>query len=243
MTLTCNICGEELEALVHTDTELHPDDAADGLFLHKFNGGIPQDFLDIDDDESHWTWGEYDGKPWVVPSTDTPSDMTDAMMGEIPGQDDTVTPLKLEEQRFYKFCMAYLMQDGDLAVPGGRYGRDTRDCASIAIIMSIVMRYHSGEPISYYALHSDMGLVVNSDDSVTEVLSESQYILDDLGDGIDVKELLGDEYSPQTPLERIAKWADVETDDDTLTITLDEDDAEKLIAAIRDREVPFDTHD
>src|SRR4051812_13685322 len=237
MVLTCNICGEELEALVHTDTELHPDDDVDGLTLHKFNGGIPQDFLDIDSDESHWTWGEYDGDPWVVPSTEPSSDMTDAMMGEIPGQDDTVTPLKLEEQRFYKFCMAFLMQDGNLGVPGGRYGRDTRDCAPIAIVMALVMRYHNGEPVSYYSLNSDMGQVVNSADGVSDLLSESGYILEDFE--IDVKELLGDEYSPQTPLERLAKWAEVEADNDSVTITFDADDAERLISDIRGYEQPF----
>jgi hypothetical protein len=32
----CNICGEERRALIHTDTELHPDDAVDELFLHAF---------------------------------------------------------------------------------------------------------------------------------------------------------------------------------------------------------------
>lgn len=32
----CNVCGEERRALVHTDSELHPVDAADGLVLHKF---------------------------------------------------------------------------------------------------------------------------------------------------------------------------------------------------------------
>ena len=34
---TCDVCGEERRALVHTDTTLHPDDAVDGLTLHKFS--------------------------------------------------------------------------------------------------------------------------------------------------------------------------------------------------------------
>ena len=252
MKLTCNICGEELEALVHTDTELHPDDAADGLYLHKFNGGIPQDFLDIDDNEDHWTWGEYDGKPFVVPSTDTSSDMTDAMMGEVPGQDDTVTPLKLTERRFYKFCMAFLMQDGNLDVPGGRYGRDTRDCATVAITMALVMRYHNGEPISYYSLNSDMGQVVNSADGVTELLSESSYIFDK-EDGINIRELLGDAFEPQTPLEKLAQWAEEhggllavdESDEDDgrplrITIMVDEDEAETLVDLVQGKFLPGD---
>jgi hypothetical protein len=161
------------------------------------------------------------------------------MMSEIPGQDDTVTPRKLEDQRFYKFCMAYLMQDGNLGVPGGRYGSDTRACAPVSIAMALVMQYHNGEPISYYSLHSDMGLVVNSADDVSTLLSESGYILEEWD--IDAKELLGDEYEPQTALERLAKWAEVDTDNgDTVTITFDNDDVEKLIAAIRDHEAPFD---
>ena len=32
----CDVCGEERHAKVHTDTELHPDDAVDGLTLHSF---------------------------------------------------------------------------------------------------------------------------------------------------------------------------------------------------------------
>lgn len=204
---------------------------------------IPQDFLDIDTNPDHWIMTAVAGPRYIdtddlfcVPSINEDGDMTDAMMSEIPGWDDTVEPLKLEDKRWYKFCMAFLMQDGNLAVPGGRYGNDTCDCAPIAIAMALVMQYHSGEPISYYSLNSDMGRVVNSADGVAELLSESGYILED--HGIDVKELLGDEYEPQTALERLSKWADVDHDD-TVTITFDEDDAEALIAAIRDREPPF----
>ena len=32
----CDECGEEMRAKIHTDTELHPEDAADGLTLHEF---------------------------------------------------------------------------------------------------------------------------------------------------------------------------------------------------------------
>jgi hypothetical protein len=203
---------------------------------------LPPDFKEIDADPDHWCLIEYTGQSWVVPNTDALNDSTEAMMSEIPGQDDTVTPLKLHDQRFYKFCMAYLMQDGNLAVPGGRYGSDSETCAEVAILMALVMRYHNGEPISYYSLNSDMGSVVNSADGVSELLSESQYILDDWN--VNVKELLGDEYTPQTPLERLARWADVDTDNDnTVTITFDESDVEKLIDAILDREAPFDSHE
>src|SRR3954447_719808 len=107
---------------------------------------IPQDFIEIDADENHWVMtgvsGSNEGRRFpdpnlfCVPSTDANSDMTDAMMSEIPGWDDTVEPLKLEDKRGYKFAMAFLMQDGNLAVPGGRYGSDTATCAPIAILMA-----------------------------------------------------------------------------------------------------------
>jgi hypothetical protein len=40
----CDVCGEERRAKIHTDTELHPDDAADGLTLHAF-APVPADRL------------------------------------------------------------------------------------------------------------------------------------------------------------------------------------------------------
>jgi hypothetical protein len=208
---------------------------------------IPPDFIEIDADELHWVMtgvgGSNEGRRFpdpnlfCVPSTDANSDMTDAMMSEVPGWDDTVEPLKLEDKRGYKFCMAFLMQDGNLGVPGGRYGSDTAACAPIAILMALVMQYHNGEPISYYSLNSDMGSVVNSADGVADLLSESGYVLDEWD--INVKELLGDEYAPQTALERLSKWAEVDIENgDTLTLTLSDDDAVKLLADIRAHEPP-----
>lgn len=203
------------------------------------------DFKEIDPDKDHWCMVEYGGMrdfdgrvratpaTWCVPNTDAESDMTAAMMSEIPGLDDTVTPRKLEDTRFWKFAMAYLMQDGNLGVPGGRYGSDTRDCAPLAIVMALIMQYHNGEPITYYQLHSDMGLVVNSHDDVATLLSESQHVFDEES-GIDVKELLGNEYIPQTPVESVIKWAEErgclldKWDGDTMTLVLDEGDCENL---------------
>lgn len=201
---------------------------------------IPQDFLDIDAKEENWVMAKYEGKLWCVPDTNAKDTMSHAMMSEIPGFDDTVEPLKLTDKRWYKFMMAFLMQDGDLAVPGGRYGMRTETCAEVAIIMALCMQYHQGEPITYYSLNSDMSSVVNGSDGVASIISESQYIFDDDGDntmGVDVKEVLGDEYQPQTSLGKIAKFCDVEIDGDeldgTLSLTLDNDDADKLIEAIK----------
>lgn len=245
--MNCNICGEEYDAKIHTDTELHPDDAADDLFLHEFNGGIPQDFLDIDDDKTHWRWVEFEHKPYVVPATETGdgkrlTDMTAAMMGEVAHQDDTVEPIKLTDKLQYKFMMAFLMQDGNLGVPGGRYGRDTEDCARIAILQALIMQYHHGEPITYYQLNSDMGMVVNGADGVATMLSESQYILNEVGaKDISVKDLLDEEYEPQTESEKLVAWindnlawVDAELDENgQLTIICqDEDGVHNLLRSM-----------
>ena len=153
---------------------------------------IPQDFLDIDANTSHWTIHN----DHVVPDTDALNDMTDAMMSDIPGQDDIVTPIKLHDQRFYKFAMAYLMQDGDLAVPGGRYGSSTSFCGEIAIVCTLIMQYHSGESITYYQLHHDMGLVVNSADDIQYMIREYAGLIGlDPSDYIDMDEDDGDSES------------------------------------------------
>ena len=61
--------------------------------------------------------------------------------------------------------------------------------------------------------------------------------------GVDVKELLGDEYEPQTALERLSKHFEVEIDGDgddaKLHVTLDNDDAEKLLEAVLANEGAF----
>jgi hypothetical protein len=233
-------------------------DTFDGIEVTlSYEHPIPPDFIEIDGDTDHWKMTYYDGKVWCVPATeagnDRLSDMTDAMMSEIPGLDDPVVPRKLRDTRFWKFAHAFLMQDGNLGVPGGRYGRDTRDCADAAILMSYVMQYHNGEPITYYQLNSDMGMVVNSADGVAETLSESQYIFDEES-GIDIKELLGDAYEPQAKLERLVKWAEgrgllMGTDENSegtgiyATILFDEDDADNLIDAILANEAPFDLNE
>jgi hypothetical protein len=206
---------------------------------------IPQDFLDIDPKPDNWVEAQWAGKGYIVP-TDERSDMTDAMMSEIPGLDDTVQPLKLRDNRFWGFCMAFLNQWGNLAVPGGRYGTDTRTCSEVAIAMGLVMQYHNGEPMTYYSLRSDMGQVVNSGDDVAKTLSESGYILDE--HDINVRELLGDAYLPQTPIEKLAHWAEEiggllssETSEDgsltSITILVDDDDAEALSAAEKHAEI------
>src|SRR4051812_20355630 len=121
------------------------------------------------DDAKNWIDTQYGNKTYRVPATGRDENL-DAMLTEIPGQDDVVTSRKLHDQRFYEYCMAFLLQDGDLDVPGGRYGISTRTCAEAAVVLSLIMQYHNGEPITYYQLDSDMGLVVNSSDDVAYML-------------------------------------------------------------------------
>ena len=103
--------------------------------------------------------------------------------------------------------------------------------------MRVKSQYHNGEPIAHCQLNSSMGLVVNSSEGVTELLSESGYMLEH--DGIGVMKLLADEDTPRTPIERYAEWAaerggllSLENEDagnlTRITIIVDEDDADKL---------------
>lgn len=201
---------------------------------------LPDDFKEIDSNPEHWVAVELPGYgKWIVPNSDF-SDMTDAMMGEIAGWDDTVEPLLLEDKRGTKFMLAYLMQDGDLDCLC-RYGRKTSDVAQAVILHTILMSYHQGEPMSYYSLHSDMGIAVNDGD-INVLVSESQYICDENKWGVNVKELLGDAYVPQTMVEKLVEfinesvaWVDAdEKDDGSVEIFIhDEDGATNLWKLIK----------
>lgn len=68
--------------------------------------------------------------------------------------------------------MAFLMQDGNLAVPGGRYGSDTEACAPVAWRLAYLLARETGEPITEDGLDNAMGLVVNSHDDVSYVINQ-----------------------------------------------------------------------
>lgn len=140
-----------------------------------------------------FTTVEYDGREYPVPATGRDENLN-AMLLDIPGQQDVVTPRLLHDQRFYKWAMAFLMQDGDLDVPGGRYGTSTRTCAEVAIIMSLIMQYHNGESITYYQLDSDMGIVVNSSDDVAYMLYEyAELVVGDMLFEFDIEDWLSED--------------------------------------------------
>jgi hypothetical protein len=128
--------------------------------------------------EQSWTVVERDGKLYTVPETGRHENLN-SMLTEVP--DDA-------------HAMAFLMQDGNLAVPGGRYGIDTRSCAPVTLALAKIMAEHSGESITYYQLDSDMGLVVNSHDDVAYTIREYGEMV-----GVDPAELLGDEDLQPSP--------------------------------------------
>ena len=76
----------------------------------------------------------------------------------------------------------YLLKDGNLAVPGGRYGSDTRDCAEIAILLFLVLVDASGED-SIDALDGCMSDVVNGGDEVCWTILDNRHALEGLTEG------------------------------------------------------------
>lgn len=77
----------------------------------------------------------------------------------------------------------YLERHGNLAVPCSRYGRDTSECASVALVLESIMSDATGESSTFRALEFNMGLVVNDSDDVARLLAEnaSDEQLDSIG--------------------------------------------------------------
>lgn len=79
----------------------------------------------------------------------------------------------------------YLMRDGDLAVPGGRYGATTSECIEPAYLVAVICAREDGRAtISTGELDYAMGLVVNSHDDVASLLREH-------ADGLDTSNVRG----------------------------------------------------
>jgi hypothetical protein len=62
--------------------------------------------------------------------------------------------------------IAFLTQDGNLAVPCSRYGRDSEDCAPVAWRVAYLVARETGEAITEESLDYAMSLVVNDHDDV-----------------------------------------------------------------------------
>jgi hypothetical protein len=179
-----------------------------------------------------WTYVKYGDHTYKVPATG-PKENLEAMLTEIPGQDDVVTPLALHDQRFYRWCMAFLLQDGDLDVPGGRYGTSTRTCAEVAIALSLIMQYHNGESVTYHQLNSDMGAVVNSNDGVAETIREWAGIV-----GLDAEDYLSEEDLADDAVDRLAAhlgYGEVREYHDGKVFVLTDHFAEQLLAELTDK--------
>jgi hypothetical protein len=66
----------------------------------------------------------------------------------------------------------YLCEDGNLAVPGGRYGTDTEDCAPVAAAVALIVAEANGDEVDHDSADHAMGLVVNSHDDVASLINE-----------------------------------------------------------------------
>jgi hypothetical protein len=69
---------------------------------------------------------------------------------------------------------AYLLKDGNLGVPGGRYGSDTESCAPIAIALADIIADATGEDDTddFDTLDHCMSMVVNSSDEVVSLIAD-----------------------------------------------------------------------
>jgi hypothetical protein len=107
-------------------------------------------------------------------------------------------------------AIAFLMRDGNLGVPGGRYGRNTKECAEVAWRVEQAVSAETGEPITRESLDSTMGMVVNGNDDVQYVLDT--YATDDADqdDVPPVPEAVFDGY------QTAALWSGTDEDGDPL---------------------------
>lgn len=72
-------------------------------------------------------------------------------------------------------AIAYLMEDGDLAVPCSRYGRCTSDCAEVCWLAAEAFADATGEEIQYGMLDHLMGLVVNDHDDIAHLVNSIEH--------------------------------------------------------------------
>ncbi len=66
----------------------------------------------------------------------------------------------------------YLCKDGNLRVPGGRYGTDTHTCAAVAAILALTIAEITGEAVDHEAADHAMAMVVNSSPEVADIINE-----------------------------------------------------------------------
>lgn len=64
----------------------------------------------------------------------------------------------------------FLTKDGNLGVPGGRYGNDTESCAEVAWAAESIYCAVAPDEMTLESLDRMMGLVVNSHDDVEYII-------------------------------------------------------------------------
>lgn len=66
----------------------------------------------------------------------------------------------------------YLCEEGNLTVPGSRYGTDTETCAPVAAAVALIFAEANGDEVDHDSAEHAMGLVVNGHDDVARLINE-----------------------------------------------------------------------
>jgi hypothetical protein len=82
----------------------------------------------------------------------------------------------------------YLCEEGNLAVPGGRYGTDTYSCAPVAAAVALIIAEANGDEVDHDNADHVMGLVVNGHDDVASLINEHAGLV-----GLDPEDFLSDD--------------------------------------------------
>lgn len=86
----------------------------------------------------------------------------------------------------------YLCEEGNLAVPGGRYGTDTYSCAPVAAAVALIIAEANGDEVDHDNADHVMGLVVNGHDDIASLINEHAGLVgldpEDFLDADDIEE-------------------------------------------------------
>lgn len=82
----------------------------------------------------------------------------------------------------------YLCIEGNLAVPGGRYGTDTYSCAPVAAAVALIIAKANGDEVDHDNADYVMGLVVNGHDDIASLINEHAGLV-----GLDPEDFLSED--------------------------------------------------
>ncbi len=114
-------------------------------------------------------------------------------------------PTYTDEDGNEQYCEKYLMKDGNLGVPGGRYGGDTASCVPFALACYRI-HVENGAEDTVDLLDEMMGHVVNSSDSVLSLIEAHG--------NEDEQELIEDQFATEFVIEIELGNAGMRTFDD-----------------------------